>query len=48
MMEVVLGILSVVLTAIAFNQIDRKKFIIKKFVGPINQEIVNEIKLIIK
>ena len=28
--------------------IDRKKFIIKKFVGPINQEIVNEIKLIIK
>jgi len=28
--------------------IDRKKFIIKKFVGPINQEIVNEIKSIIK
>ena len=28
--------------------IDRKKFVIKKFVGPINQEIVNEIKLIIK
>jgi len=28
--------------------IDRKKFIIKRFVGPINQEIVNEIKSIIK
>ena len=28
--------------------IDRKKFIIKKFIGPINQEIVNEIKSIIK
>jgi cytochrome c biogenesis protein CcmG/thiol:disulfide interchange protein DsbE len=28
--------------------IDRNKDIIKKFVGPINQEIVNEIKSIIK
>ena len=28
--------------------IDKNKSIIKKFVGPINQEIVNEIKLIIK
>ena len=28
--------------------IDKNKDIIKKFVGPINQEIVNEIKLIIK
>ena len=28
--------------------IDKNKNIIKKFVGPINQEIVNEIKLIIK
>ena len=28
--------------------IDKNKYIIKKFVGPINQEIVNEIKLIIK
>ena len=28
--------------------IDRNKKMIKKFVGPINQEIVNEIKLIIK
>ena len=28
--------------------IDKNKAIIKKFVGPINQEIVNEIKLIIK
>ena len=28
--------------------IDKNKKMIKKFVGPINQEIVNEIKLIIK
>ena len=28
--------------------IDKNKDIIKKFVGPVNQEIVNEIKLIIK
>ena len=28
--------------------IDKNKDIIKKFVGPINKEIVNEIKLIIK
>ena len=28
--------------------IDKNKDIIKKFVGPINQEIINEIKLIIK
>ena len=28
--------------------IDKSKFIIKKFVGPINQEIVKEIELIIK
>ncbi|MDB9739538.1 DsbE family thiol:disulfide interchange protein [Candidatus Pelagibacter sp.] len=28
--------------------IDKNKNIIKKFVGPINQEVVNEIKLIIK
>ncbi len=28
--------------------IDKNKHIIKKFVGPINQEIVNEIKSIIK
>ena len=28
--------------------IDKNKNVIKKFVGPINQEIVNEIKLIIK
>ena len=28
--------------------IDKNKNIIKKFIGPINQEIVNEIKLIIK
>ena len=28
--------------------VDKNKDIIKKFVGPINQEIVNEIKLIIK
>jgi cytochrome c biogenesis protein CcmG/thiol:disulfide interchange protein DsbE len=28
--------------------IDKNKDIIKKFVGPINQEFVNEIKLIIK
>ena len=28
--------------------IDKNKNIIKKFLGPINQEIVNEIKLIIK
>ena len=28
--------------------IDKNKIIIKKFVGPINQEIVNEIKLMIK
>ena len=28
--------------------IDRNKKMIKKFVGPINQEIINEIKLIIK
>ena len=28
--------------------IDKNKNIIKKFAGPINQEIVNEIKLIIK
>ena len=28
--------------------IDKNKDVIKKFVGPINQEIVNEIKLIIK
>ena len=28
--------------------IDKNKNMIKKFVGPINQEIVNEIKLIIK
>ena len=28
--------------------IDKNKYIIKKFIGPINQEIINEIKLIIK
>ena len=28
--------------------IDKNKNVIKKFVGPINQKIVNEIKLIIK
>tara|TARA_B110000444_G_scaffold217283_1_gene216207 strand:- start:126 stop:647 length:522 start_codon:yes stop_codon:yes gene_type:complete len=28
--------------------ISKNKYIIKKFIGPINQEIVNEIKLIIK
>jgi len=28
--------------------IDKNKIIIKKFVGPINREIIEEIKLIIK